>query len=202
MHKLTSCAAGAFTSVPDRVTFASSIRDYCAFYMVEKAATLCVLLLSARSSGTRGPHRLHTRREPCPSSIRRARAQGLPLLSAPYLPSIMRMCRRAYGQSSRAFRFALSLHHTITHHASSASSPSTDHPSHPPQPAVETAVTRLLVSIKQLLEALTKWSNQEATEGQVSDVYVRLGNDFNGAVSAFASYNIDMSFVRLALLRS
>ncbi|EIM86409.1 AIP3-domain-containing protein [Stereum hirsutum FP-91666 SS1] len=60
-------------------------------------------------------------------------------------------------------------------------------------PAVETAVTRLLVSIKQLLEALTKWSNQEATEGQVSDVYVRLGNDFNGAVSAFASYNIDMS---------
>lgn len=31
------------------------------------------------------------------------------------------------------------------------------------------------------------------TELEVSDVYVRLGNDFNSAVSAFQSYNIDMS---------
>ncbi|KAI0060266.1 AIP3-domain-containing protein, partial [Artomyces pyxidatus] len=61
------------------------------------------------------------------------------------------------------------------------------------QPAVESAVTRLLVSIKQLLESLTKWANQQATEDEVSDVYVRLGNDFNAAVAAFASYNIDMS---------
>lgn len=30
------------------------------------------------------------------------------------------------------------------------------------------------------------------TELQVSDVYVRLGNDFNAAVAAFRSYNIDM----------
>lgn len=63
------------------------------------------------------------------------------------------------------------------------------------QPAVESAVTRLLVSIKQLLEALTNWSNEKATETEVSDVYVRLGNDFNAAVAAFASYHIDMSFV-------
>ena len=61
---------------------------------------------------------------------------------------------------------------------------------------MESAVTRLLVAIEQLLEALRKWSNQEATEGEVSDVYVRLGNDFNAAVAAFASYHIDMSFVR------
>ncbi|KAI0033369.1 actin interacting protein 3-domain-containing protein, partial [Vararia minispora EC-137] len=61
------------------------------------------------------------------------------------------------------------------------------------QPAVESAVTRLLVSIKQLLESLTRWSNVQASEEDVSDVYVRLGNDFNAAVAAFASYNIDMS---------
>ncbi|KAF5316199.1 hypothetical protein D9619_006272 [Psilocybe cf. subviscida] len=59
-------------------------------------------------------------------------------------------------------------------------------------PAVESAVTRLLVSIKQLLEALTLWSQLRMDEEGVSNVYVRLGNDFNAAVSAFAVYNIDM----------
>ncbi|KAF8074999.1 bud site selection protein 6 [Lyophyllum atratum] len=60
-------------------------------------------------------------------------------------------------------------------------------------PAVESAVTRLLVSIKQLLEALTLWSTLKMDENQVSDVYVRLGNDFNAAVAAFAAFNIDMA---------
>ncbi|KAK7687293.1 hypothetical protein QCA50_009798 [Cerrena zonata] len=60
-------------------------------------------------------------------------------------------------------------------------------------PAVESTVTRLLVSIKQLLESLTQWSKGLATESQVSDVYVRLGNDFNAAVAAFAAFNIDMA---------
>ncbi|KAL0953330.1 hypothetical protein HGRIS_004575 [Hohenbuehelia grisea] len=60
-------------------------------------------------------------------------------------------------------------------------------------PAVESAVTRLLVSIKQLLEALTSWSTLQFDENQVSDVYVRLGNDFNAAVAAFGAFNIDMS---------
>ncbi|KAF9812975.1 hypothetical protein IEO21_05860 [Rhodonia placenta] len=60
-------------------------------------------------------------------------------------------------------------------------------------PAVESAVTRLLVSIKQLLESLTKWSRQEVTENDISDVYVRLGNDFNAAVAAFAQFNIQMT---------
>lgn len=63
------------------------------------------------------------------------------------------------------------------------------------QPAVESAVTRLLVSIKQLLEALTLWSQLRMDEEGVSNVYVRLGNDFNAAVSAFAVYNIDMQCV-------
>ncbi|KAH9931784.1 actin interacting protein 3-domain-containing protein [Fomitopsis serialis] len=60
-------------------------------------------------------------------------------------------------------------------------------------PAVESAVTRLLVSIKQLLESLTKWSASEVDESFISDVYVRLGNDFNGAVAAFAMYRIEMT---------
>ncbi|KIY53004.1 AIP3-domain-containing protein, partial [Fistulina hepatica ATCC 64428] len=61
------------------------------------------------------------------------------------------------------------------------------------QPAVESAVTRLLVSIKSLLETLTQWSRLQATETQVSDVYVRLGNEFNAAVYAFEQFKIDMS---------
>ncbi|KDR80532.1 hypothetical protein GALMADRAFT_240835 [Galerina marginata CBS 339.88] len=62
-----------------------------------------------------------------------------------------------------------------------------------PSPAVETAVTRLLVSIKQLLEALTLWSQLRMDEEGVSNVYVRLGNDFNLAVAAFAQFNIEMN---------
>ncbi|KAG6891214.1 hypothetical protein C0995_008466 [Termitomyces sp. Mi166 len=61
------------------------------------------------------------------------------------------------------------------------------------KPAVESAVTRLLVSIKQLLEALTQWSTLKIDENGVSDVYVRLGNDFNAAVAAFSRYSIDMA---------
>ncbi|KIL61633.1 hypothetical protein M378DRAFT_852468, partial [Amanita muscaria Koide BX008] len=41
--------------------------------------------------------------------------------------------------------------------------------------AVESAVTNLLVSIKQLLESLTEWSQLKIDETAVSDVYVRLG---------------------------
>ncbi|KAG6331868.1 hypothetical protein ID866_7224 [Astraeus odoratus] len=77
-----------------------------------------------------------------------------------------------------------------THSSSSTSSRSGRSHTHP---AVESAVTRLLVAIKQLLESLTLWSNLQMSESQISDVYVRLGNDFNAAVAAFASFNIDMS---------
>jgi hypothetical protein len=61
---------------------------------------------------------------------------------------------------------------------------------------VESAVTRLLVSIKSMLESLTFWSELKASEQDVSDVYVRLGNDFNAAVVAFQMHNIDMTCVR------
>ncbi|KAG8884366.1 Bud site selection protein 6 [Tulasnella sp. 332] len=59
-------------------------------------------------------------------------------------------------------------------------------------PQVESAVTRLLVAIKQLLESLTNWSIGKMTDAQVSDVYVQLGNDFNTCVTAFGAYDIDM----------
>ena len=56
-------------------------------------------------------------------------------------------------------------------------------------------MTRLLVSIKSLLETLTAWSLLQKTENDVSDVYVRLGNDFNAAVAAFTAFKIDMTCV-------
>ena len=68
------------------------------------------------------------------------------------------------------------------------------------KPAVETAVTRLLVSIKQLLESLTLWSQVRMDEEGVSNVYVQLGNDFNEAVAAFSAFNIDMTYVLIFLL--
>jgi 3-deoxy-D-arabino-heptulosonate 7-phosphate (DAHP) synthase class II len=60
---------------------------------------------------------------------------------------------------------------------------------------VQTAVTRLLVATKQLLESLTQWSKGEVNENDVSDVYVRMGNDFNSAVAAFQACGIDMAYV-------
>ncbi|TFK89181.1 AIP3-domain-containing protein [Polyporus arcularius HHB13444] len=79
--------------------------------------------------------------------------------------------------------------------SSTASSSRSERGTSRPQasPAVESAVTRLLVSIKVLLESLTQWSRQLVDEKYVSDVYVRLGNDFNAAVAAFSAFAIDMS---------
>ncbi|KAG8744186.1 Bud site selection protein 6 [Ceratobasidium sp. 414] len=62
-----------------------------------------------------------------------------------------------------------------------------------PVPAVQTAVTRLLVATKNLLESLTNWSKGEINEAGVSDSYVRMGNDFNAAVAAFQACGIDMT---------
>ncbi|KAL7418149.1 actin interacting protein 3-domain-containing protein [Mrakia frigida] len=57
---------------------------------------------------------------------------------------------------------------------------------------MESAVTKLLVATRQLLDALTNWSTGRITETEVSDVYVRLGNDFNSCVSAFQDLDIPM----------
>jgi hypothetical protein len=57
------------------------------------------------------------------------------------------------------------------------------------------AVRSLLISAKQLQELLQKWSIGEATEGQVSDAYVKIGTDFNATVQAFAWHKIDLRYV-------
>ncbi|CRG85189.1 Bud site selection protein 6 [Talaromyces islandicus] len=58
---------------------------------------------------------------------------------------------------------------------------------------IEKSVTHLLVATKQLLETLTQWSRQQATENEVSDVYVRLGYEFNLACRAFNAIGVDTS---------
>ena len=58
---------------------------------------------------------------------------------------------------------------------------------------IEKSVTHLLIATKQLLETLTRWSRHSATEGEVSDVYVRLGYEFNIACRAFQSIGVDVS---------
>ena len=65
-----------------------------------------------------------------------------------------------------------------------------------PQPGqqlsqIEKSVTHLLIATKQLLETLTQWSRHNASEGDVSDVYVRLGYEFNIACRAFNSIGVD-----------
>jgi hypothetical protein len=56
---------------------------------------------------------------------------------------------------------------------------------------IEKSVTHLLVATKQLLETLTQWSRGSATEGEVSDVYVRLGYEFNIACRAFNAIGVE-----------
>ena len=51
----------------------------------------------------------------------------------------------------------------------------------------------MLVATKQLLETLTQWSRGLQTETDVSDVYVRLGYEFNIASRAFTQVGIDTS---------
>ncbi|KFY21807.1 hypothetical protein V493_07077, partial [Pseudogymnoascus sp. VKM F-4281 (FW-2241)] len=63
----------------------------------------------------------------------------------------------------------------------------------PPLSQIEKSVTHLLVATKQLLETLTRWSRHEASDTNVSDVYVRLGYEFNIACRAFAAIGVDTS---------
>src|SRR4051812_40947832 len=56
---------------------------------------------------------------------------------------------------------------------------------------IEKSVTHLLVATKQLLETLTQWSRKQAQEEEVSDVYVRLGYEFNLACRAFNSIGVE-----------
>ena len=65
------------------------------------------------------------------------------------------------------------------------------------QSAVESAVTSLLTSVRDLLESLTKWSEREITGLDVSDVYVQLGSEFNAVVDVFAAHDVGMRLVPL-----
>ncbi|KIK55282.1 hypothetical protein GYMLUDRAFT_48006 [Collybiopsis luxurians FD-317 M1] len=58
---------------------------------------------------------------------------------------------------------------------------------------VPSAVRNLLLSMKQLQDILKHWSVGQASETQVSDVYVQIGTDFNATVHAFAYHKIDLS---------
>lgn len=49
------------------------------------------------------------------------------------------------------------------------------------------------MATKQLLETLTQWSRRHVSENEVSDVYVRLGYEFNLACRAFSAIGVDTS---------
>ncbi|GAA5991329.1 hypothetical protein JCM10908_003261 [Rhodotorula pacifica] len=69
--------------------------------------------------------------------------------------------------------------------SNTAGPPSTSH--------LESTITRLLVATKQLLEGLARWSRREVDENAISEIYVKLGNDFNVACAAFAREGITMN---------
>ncbi|WVW81531.1 hypothetical protein I302_103526 [Kwoniella bestiolae CBS 10118] len=51
--------------------------------------------------------------------------------------------------------------------------------------ALDSSITRLLVTTKQLLQGLEQWSQALISETDVSDIYVRLGNGFEVCIQAF-----------------
>ncbi|ODQ77732.1 hypothetical protein BABINDRAFT_163435 [Babjeviella inositovora NRRL Y-12698] len=70
---------------------------------------------------------------------------------------------------------------------------STPMPKRPSMHTIESSVTRLLVSTKHLLGSLTLWAQAKALEGDVSDAYVQLGNEFKIACKAFTNAGVDVS---------
>ncbi|KIY63178.1 hypothetical protein CYLTODRAFT_426321 [Cylindrobasidium torrendii FP15055 ss-10] len=58
---------------------------------------------------------------------------------------------------------------------------------------VSNNVHSLLQSTKDLQDTLHRWSRGQADEGEVSDIYVRIGTQFNATVQAFAVCGIDLS---------
>lgn len=58
---------------------------------------------------------------------------------------------------------------------------------------IESSVTRLLVATKHLLESLTQWAKKSATETDISDSYVQLGNEFKVACRAFSNAGVDVT---------
>ncbi|KAF8799217.1 hypothetical protein BYT27DRAFT_7150003 [Phlegmacium glaucopus] len=94
----------------------------------------------------------------------------------------------------------MTTYHTPAVTYSSPSSPTSntrmnqDHRSRSPD-EVPSTVQNLLLSTKRLQEVLRLWSVEQATEGDVSDVYVKIGTELNLTINAFAQHKIDMSDV-------
>ncbi|KAJ3522501.1 hypothetical protein NMY22_g11863 [Coprinellus aureogranulatus] len=63
----------------------------------------------------------------------------------------------------------------------------------PMQGDVPTAVHNLLASTKRLQSILEEWSQGQADEKEVSDVYVQIGTELNVVITAFAYHQIDLS---------
>jgi hypothetical protein len=60
---------------------------------------------------------------------------------------------------------------------------------------VAKAVKALLLATNKLMDTLARWAVRQGTEGEVSDMYMRVGMDFNAVVHAFGCYGIDMRCV-------
>ncbi|KAF8199066.1 hypothetical protein BJ912DRAFT_1055189 [Pholiota molesta] len=71
--------------------------------------------------------------------------------------------------------------------------PLTHQPTGPTPGDVPNTVHQLLTSTKRLQDVLKLWSVNQATEGDVSDLYMQIGHEFNAMISAFAFHHLDIS---------
>ncbi|KAF8625523.1 hypothetical protein AX17_006835 [Amanita inopinata Kibby_2008] len=83
---------------------------------------------------------------------------------------------------------------TATSSGSSSSGYTSQHQASQRVPGdVPTAVHNLLSSTGQLQDLLRQWSVGRASETQVSDLYVKIGTDFNTTLNAFLHHNIELA---------
>ncbi|TFK67142.1 hypothetical protein BDN72DRAFT_915278 [Pluteus cervinus] len=101
-----------------------------------------------------------------------------------------------YSSAASYFSRSASAQSTasLTYSYATAPTPTTLRTQQPrSQGDVPNAVKNLLLSVKELQECLREWSVGEASEGKVSDVYVRIGTNLNSTIQAFAFHKIDLS---------
>jgi hypothetical protein len=60
---------------------------------------------------------------------------------------------------------------------------------------VPAAVRALLAASRTLQDKLRLWALEKASETDVSDCYVAIGNEFNGTINAFAAHDTDLRCV-------
>jgi hypothetical protein len=59
-------------------------------------------------------------------------------------------------------------------------------------------VRSLLEATKTLQDKLRLWAIEKASEADVSDCYVAIGNEFNATINAFSAYDIDLRYVSVS----